>query len=117
MALAPSRDLFSVPSSAIIAASISAWSSASMLEHRLGDLAIDRVDRLADALAEPAALVAVALLDRLVRAGRGARGHRGAAEAAVLEQHLDLDRRIAAAVEDLAAVDVDDRGHFVAASL
>ena len=87
------------------------------LDHRLGDLAVDRVDRLLDALAEPAALVAVALLDRLVRAGRGARGHRGAADAAILEQHLDLDRRIAAAVEDLAAVDVDDRGHFVAASL
>ena len=46
-----------------------------------------------------------------MRAGRGARRHRGAAEAAVFQRHVDLDRRIAAAVEDLAGVDVDDRGH------
>ena len=57
------------------------------------------------------ALVAVAQLDRLVRAGRGARRHRRAAHAAVLQRDVDLDRRIAAAVEDLAGVDVDDRGH------
>jgi hypothetical protein len=50
-----------------------------------------------------------------MRAGRGARGHRGAAEAAVFQHlgflHIDFDGRIAAAVEDLAGVDVDDGGH------
>ena len=66
---------------------------------------------LQHALAEIAALVAVAQLDRLVRAGRGARGHRGAALAAVLQHHVDLHGRVAAAVEDLAADDVDDGGH------
>ena len=75
------------------------------------NLAVDRVDRLAHALAEIALLVAVAQLDRLVRAGRGARRHRGAAERAVLQHDVDLDGRIAAAVEDFAADDVDDGGH------
>ena len=56
-------------------------------------------------------LVAVAQLDRLVRAGRGARRHRRAAPHAALEHHVDLDRRIAAAVQDLAGDDVDDGGH------
>ena len=42
---------------------------------------------------------------------------KAAAEAAILEQGLDLDRGIAAAVEDLARVKVDDGGHFVAASI
>ncbi len=74
------------------------------------NLAVDRVDRLADPLAE-IALAAVAQLDRLVRPGRGARRHRGAALRPVLEHDIDLDGRIAAAVEDFAADDVDDCGH------
>ena len=78
---------------------------------RVEDLAVDRVDRLLDALAEVARLVAVAQLHRLVRARRGARRHRRAAHRAVLEHDIHLDRRIAAAVEDLAADDVDDGGH------
>ena len=43
---------------------------------RIEDLAVDGVDRLEHALAEVALLVAVAQLDGLVRAGRGAGGHR-----------------------------------------
>ena len=58
-----------------------------------------------------ARLVAVAQLDRLVRAGRGAGGHGGAAARAVLQHDIDFDGRIAAAVEDFAADDVDDGGH------
>ena len=77
---------------------------------RVENLAVDRVDRLAYALAE-IALVAVAQLDRLVRPGRGARRHRSAAARAVLEHDVDLDGRVAAAVEDFAADDVDDGGH------
>src|SRR5262249_19148671 len=56
-------------------------------------------------------LVAVAQLDRFVRAGGGAGWHRRAALGAVLEDHVDLDGRIAAAVEDLTADDVDDGSH------
>ena len=78
---------------------------------RLEDFAIDGVDRLADPLAEIALLVAVAQLDRFMRTGRGAGGNRGAAQAAVLEHHVDLDGGIAAAVENFAADDVDDGGH------
>ena len=111
MALAPSRDLFG---------------GAVEGDHRLVDLdlilgvqagdgvenvAVDGLDRLQDALAAVAALVAVAQFHRLVRPGRGARGHRRAAHGAVLEDDIDLDRRIAAAVEDFAGDDVDDGGH------
>ena len=78
---------------------------------RIEDLPVDRVHGLGHALAEVAALVAVAQLDRLVRAGRGARRHRRAALRAVLEHHVHLDRRVAAAIQDLAADDVDDGGH------
>ena len=75
------------------------------------DVAVDRLNRLADALAAPAALVAVAQFDGLVSAGRCARRHGRAAHASVLQRDVYFDRRIAAAVEDLAGVDVDDQGH------
>ena len=78
---------------------------------RLEDFAVDGLDRLQHALAEIARLVAVAQLDRLMRAGGGARRHRRAAHRAVLQHHVDLDGGIAAAVENFAADDVDDGGH------
>ncbi len=79
---------------------------------RVENLAVHGLDRLQDALAEIALLVAVSELDRLMRAGRGAGRHRGAAEGAVFQRHVDLDGRISAAVENLAAGDVDDGGHL-----
>ena len=75
---------------------------------RVGDLAVDRVDRAGHALAEIAALVAVAQLDRLARAGGGARRHGRAAEGAALQDDVGLDGGVAAAVQDLAAADRDD---------
>ena len=78
---------------------------------RLEDFAVDGFDRLLHALAEIARLVAVAQFDRLMRAGGGAGGHRGAADRAVLQHHIDLDGGIAAAIENFAADDVDDGGH------
>jgi len=75
------------------------------------DLAVDVVDRLADTLAAPQVLVAVAQFHRLMGAGRGTRGHGGAAEAAVVEDNVHLDGGIAAAVENLAGDDVGDVGH------
>ena len=77
---------------------------------RLEDLAVDGLDRLLDALAE-IARAAVAQFDRLMRAGRGAGRNRGAAHRAVLEHDVDLDGRVAAAVQNFAADDVDDGGH------
>src|SRR5262249_55058204 len=70
-------------------------------------------DRLVRALAERGGLVAGAQLDRLMRAGRGARRHGGATARSVLQDDVDLDGRVAAAVEDLAADDVNDGGHGV----
>ena len=81
------------------------------LAERLEDLAVDGFDRLAHALAEIASLVAVAQFDRLMRAGGGARRHRGAADRAVFQHHVDFDGGIAAAVENFAADDVDDGCH------
>ncbi len=77
----------------------------------LANRVIDRSDRAGHALAKIAPLVAVAQLHRLVRSGRCARWHRRAAEAAIFEQDIDLDRGVAPAVENFAGVDVDDRGH------
>ena len=65
----------------------------------------------ADACRDEMLASAVAQLDSLMRAGRGAGRHGGAAHRAVFEHDIDLDRRIAAGIEDLAADDVDDRGH------
>ncbi len=75
------------------------------------DLAVDRVHRQGHALAAIALRIAIALFHRLVRPGGGARRHGGAAEGAVFQGHVHLDRRIAAAVQDLAGDDVDDLGH------
>ena len=80
---------------------------------RPGDLVVDVADGLLDSLAAPG-LAAVAQLGGLELAGRGAGRHRGAAAGAVLEHDVDLDGRIAAAVENFAADDVDDGGHAVA---
>ena len=80
-ALAPSRLLVGVPSSAIIAASSAALIELAAAERR-GDLAVDVGDRLAHALAAVARLVAVAQFERLALAGRRARRHRRAAERA-----------------------------------
>ncbi len=78
---------------------------------RVEDLGVDRIDGLLDALAEVAPLIAIAQLDRLMRTGRGARRNRRAAHGAILQHHVDLDRRVAAAVENFAADDVDNGGH------
>ena len=72
-----------------------------------------RVHSLGDAFAEIAALVPVSFLDRLMGAGGGAGGDGGAAHAAVFEEDFDLDRGVSAAVEDLAGVDVENRGHLL----
>jgi hypothetical protein len=80
-------------------------------DHCVGDFAVHGLDGVADALPAPAALVAVTKFHGLVRSGRGARRHGSAAHAAVFEGDVHLDCRIAAAVEDLARVDVDDSSH------
>jgi hypothetical protein len=61
-----------------------------------------------DAFAEVEGLVPVAEFDRLVPPRRSARGNCGAADLAGREIDLDLDRRVAARVEDLARADAGD---------
>ncbi len=78
---------------------------------RVEDLAIDGVDRLADALAEEARLVAVPQFDRLMGTGRGARRNRRAAHRTVFEGDIDLHRRIAAAVQYFPPGNIDDCSH------
>ena len=109
--MAPSRALFGVPSSAISISVDLGLVLGIEADDRIRDLAVDRADRLLDALPAPASLVAVAKLDRFMRARRCARRDRRAAHASVFQRDVNLDRRVAAAVEDLAGVDVDDRGH------
>ncbi len=74
------------------------------------DLAVHGLDRERHALAQPG-VAAVAQLMRLMRAGRGARGNAGAAEIAAFQDDVDFNRRIAPAIQDLAADDVCDCGH------
>ena len=79
------------------------------------NLAIDGFNRFAHAFAA-ITCPAVTQLHGLVRAGRGAGRHRCAALGAVLEHDVDLDGRIAAAIENFAADDVDNGGHGLACS-
>ncbi len=103
IALAPSRPLFGVPSSSIRNAIDGALIGLASRQRR-GDLAVDVADRLRHALAEIAALVAVAQLERLALAGRRAGRHRRAPERAAVERDLHFDRGVAPRIENLSAV-------------
>ena len=75
------------------------------------NLTVDRLDSLLHALAEIPALVAIAQFDSFMCARGSARGNGGAAQRTVFQHHIDLNGRIAAAVQNFAADDVDDGGH------
>ena len=75
---------------------------------RRGDLAVDVGDRAGDALAGPG-VAAVAQLDRLELTRRGAGGNGGRPAGPRLQGDFDLDRRVAARVDDLPRVDGGDR--------
>jgi hypothetical protein len=64
-----------------------------------------------DALAEIAAGIAVAQLDRLARTGRRTGGHRGPAHDAALQQHIGFNGGIATGIENLACNDINDGTH------
>ena len=76
-----------------------------------GDLAVDRRNGLQHALAGIACLVAIAALDRLMRAGGGARRNGSAAHRAAVQMDIDLDGGVATAVQNFAGVNVDDCAH------
>ena len=82
-------------------------------EHRavdesLGERRVDVLDRLQDALAEVASLVAVTQLKRFKLARRCARRRCRTTEAAVLQDDIDFHRRVAARVNDFACMDAFD---------
>ena len=81
-------------------------------ENRVGALVVDVGDGLERALATVDGLVTVAQLNGLDLAGSGAGRHDGTAHAAVVEGDLDLNGGVAARIEYLAAVDVDDFAHM-----
>ena len=65
------------------------------------DLGVHVLDGLEHALAQVAALVAVAQLNGLVFTRGGSRGHGGSAPGAARKLHLHLDGGVAARVQDL----------------
>ena len=114
IAFAPRLPLLGVPSSSMSAASIAAWSAASSPSSAGAIVSTTFATAFRTPLPPKRRLVAVAQLDGLVGAGRGAGRDGGPADRAVGEDDVDLDRRVAPRVEDLAGVDVvDDRvAHF-----
>jgi len=65
-------------------------------EHFASEDVVHVLHGLQHALAEIPLGVAIAQLDRFVRARRRARGHRGPSGGAAVEEHLDLHGRVAA---------------------
>ncbi len=80
-------------------------------DQQVGNRLVDGFDSVQHALAQVTVLVAIAQLDRFMRARRSARWHCGPPETAVFEQDVHLDRGVAPAVQYLASVNVDDGGH------
>ena len=111
MALAPRRDLFGVPSRSIINSSMATCSGFQAGE-AVEDFAFDGFHRLFDALAAVAALIAVAQLDRLMRAGGGAGRNSRTAQRPGIQDHIHFDGRVAPAVQNFPGNDVGDNGHF-----
>ena len=88
----PSLPLLGVPSSSMSAASIAGLVGGVGAQSAGAIISRTFSTALQDALAAEAGLVAVAQLDRLVGAGRGARGDGRPADRAVGEDDVDLDR-------------------------
>ena len=108
IAFAPSRPLFGVPSRSIIARSTGCLVVCVEPAHGSGELALDVRHRLGDALAA-VRVAAVAQLHGLELPGRRARRDGRAAERTGVEEHVDLDGRVAPRIEDLTGVHIRDR--------
>ena len=108
--MAPRRDLLGVPSRSISARSRPSWSVASRPVTASAISPLTLPTALRHALAA-VGVAAVAQLGGLELAGRGAGGHGRAPGRARAQRELDLDGRVAAAVEDLAGVDLLDLAH------
>lgn len=80
-------------------------------EHLLGDLLVDVLNSLENTLTGVTLLIAVTQLNGLELTGRSARRNRSAGLGAVVEDHLDLNGRVAAGIEDLTGFDEFDGCH------
>src|SRR3546814_9120329 len=94
---------------------ISVWSS-DVCSHALSvdvftDFAVDGLNTLKHALAMIFALVPITPFNRFISAGRRARRLPRAAEAAIFQHDIDLYGGIAAAIENWASVNIEDRSH------
>ena len=77
---------------------------------RAGNLAIDRINRLGHALAQPR-LAAVTQFHSFIRPRRCTRRNSGTPETTVFKKHVDFDRGVATTVNNAAGVDVENFGH------
>ncbi len=113
IALAPSFDLFGVPSSSSKRRSMACCSSADRPTMAGPSLSLMLATAFCNALAQVALLVVVTEFDGFVLASRRPARHRGAAEAGV-GLYFGFDRRVSPGIEDLACDDVEDFGHACA---
>lgn len=113
MAFAPRRDLFSVPSRLDECGVDEALVGGVEALERRADLVEHRLDGLEDALAAVAGVVSVAQLVRFEGAGGGTGRDEGARDDTVVEEDLDLDRRVASGIEDFACAYGIDHCHGV----
>ena len=82
-----------------------------LAQQQVADRAVDVGHGFQHALAQVTALVAIAQLEGLAGTG-GSTGRRaGAADDAVVQDHVRFNGRVAAGVQDLTALDVDDLCH------
>ena len=111
MAFAPNRPLFGGPVQfdhrVVDGDLVLGLQAADCLE----DFSVDRLDGPGDTLAQ-VPVPAIAQFNRFVGAGRRARRDCRAATGPILQQNVDLDGRVAAAVKDFAADDIDNGGHL-----
>ena len=85
-----------------------------ILTHQgIADLGIDVVHSVLDALAQITALIAVTQLTCLINAGGRTGGNRSTAHSTVFQIDLYLNCRVAAAVQDLAADDINNLNHLL----
>src|SRR4029079_3049452 len=78
---------------------------------RLGDRAVDVLDGSRHPVAAVPRGIAVTQLARLVLTGGGTAGHRRPTDRSVIEHDVDLHRRVAPRIEDLARMHLGDRAH------
>ena len=78
---------------------------------QISDLAVNCINCLGHALAHVAGRVTIAQFHSLMSACRCSGRHRGAAHAAIFQQDIDFDRRVAPGIKNFAAVNVDDSSH------